>query len=71
MDKTTYFFEKLTTQVKETEEDFIFSVISQYFEEKTKLIIPKDLLIDALWLYKETYPERYERMIKEAEKREG
>ena len=68
---TTFYAEKLTLKMKETEEDFIVEHITPFLELNYKYVIPKEVIKRALTLYMETYPEEFKMLIEEAEKKEG
>lgn len=70
-DMISYYSERITLKMKETEEDFVVEHITPFLEMNYKYIIPKVVLKKALNLYMETYPEEFKALIEEAEKREG
>ena len=71
VDITSFYAEKLTLKMRETEEDFIIEHITPFLELNYKYVIPKEVLKRALNLYMETYPEEFKALTIEAEKREG
>lgn len=70
-DIISYYSERITLKMRETEEDFVVEHITQFLEMNYKYVIPKVVLKKALNLYMETYPEEFKALIEEAEKREG
>ena len=70
-DMISYYSERITLKIRETEEDFVVEHITPFLEMNYKYVIPKVVLKKALNLYMETYPEEFKTLIEEAEKREG
>lgn len=70
-DIISYYSERITLKMRETEEDFVVEHITPFLEMNYKYIIPKVVLKKALNLYMETYPEEFKALIEEAEKKEG
>lgn len=70
-DIISYYSERMTLKMRETEENFIFEYISPFLEMNYKCVIPKVVLKKALLLYMEKCPEEFKALIEEAEKMEG
>ena len=51
------FIDKIYTQMRETQDDFIFSTISSYITGTTQRIVNKELLIRAITEYFQNHPE--------------
>ena len=49
--------DKLYTQMRETQDDFIFSTISPYITNTTQIIVNKELLVRAITEYFKNHPE--------------
>ena len=60
---------KVVLEVKEMEEDFIFTHLGDYLYGKYQIIIPKKLLLCALDEFRHNHPDIYECMIQEAQER--
>lgn len=53
---------RIIIEVKETEEQFIFTKIYPFLSETIKAIFDKQTFIDALIEFKANHPERFERL---------
>ena len=51
------FIDKIYMQVRETEEDFIFSTILPYITDTTQIIVNKELRVRAITEYFQNHPE--------------
>ena len=51
------FIDKIYMQMRETQDDFIFSTISPYITDTTQIIVNKELLNRALTEYFKNHPE--------------
>lgn len=51
------FIDKIYTQMRETQDDFIFSTISPYITDTTQIIVNKELLVRAITEYFQNHPE--------------
>ena len=49
--------DKIYTQMRETQDDFIFSTISPYITDTTQIIVNKELLVRAITEYFQNHPE--------------
>ena len=60
---------KITMEAKETEDDFIFTRLSEFLHDKYQTVIPKKLLLCALEEFRHNHPDIYDCMIQEAQDR--
>ena len=51
------FIDKIYMQIRETQDDFIFSTIIPYITDTTQIIVNKDLLNRAITEYFQNHPE--------------
>ena len=51
--------DKIYMQMRETQEDFIFSTISPYITNTTQITVNKELLVRAVTEYFQNHPEEY------------
>ena len=51
------FIDKIYTQMRETQDDFIFSTISSYITNTTQITVNKELLVRAITEYFKNHPE--------------
>ncbi len=57
-------------QIREEQDKFIFKTVAPYCEEKTKMIISKDILTRALICFKEEHYDEYMALLEKAESEE-
>ncbi len=50
---------KVTKQVEETREEFIFTTLCNWLSETTQIVVSKRLLMDALAEYRERHPLKF------------
>ena len=51
------FIDKMYMQMRETQDDFIFSTIAPYITDTTQIIVNKELLVRAVTEYFQNHPE--------------
>ena len=51
------FIDKIYMQMRETQDDFIFSTINPYITDTTQIIVNKELLVRAVTEYFQNHPE--------------
>ena len=62
---------EIALHVTETREDFIFTTLSKYIGEISKIIIPKQLIKRAVQCFYEEHREEFDRFVEEMDERDN
>ena len=65
IDKLFNMVDKIATSVNETYDEFIFECVKPWTQDKTQMIISKQLLVNAIREYQKNHPEECLQLMKQ------
>lgn len=57
---------EITSQIKETQDDFIFTTLSNFLQERFEIVIPKELVVCAISEFYQNHSDLADDMIRKA-----